>query len=75
MLSGIFILTVHGGLGVDYTDGTLFFWNTTTSLVEKSVKEHMNAICGVSWSPNGSQIFSADKDRVVCMWGSSSGST
>ncbi|RUS33655.1 WD40-repeat-containing domain protein [Jimgerdemannia flammicorona] len=56
-------------------DGTLFFWNTTTSLVEKSVKEHMNAICGVSWSPNGSQIFSADKDRVVCMWGSSSGST
>ena len=25
-------------------------------------------ICGVSWSPRGGQLFSADKDRTLCMW-------
>jgi len=52
------------------SDGTLFFWNAVTSHMEKSIKEHMGTICAVSWSPNGSQIFSADKDRVVCIWSS-----
>ncbi|RUS17762.1 autophagy protein 16 [Endogone sp. FLAS-F59071] len=53
-------------------DGTLFFWNVMTGQMEKSVKEHTGTICAVSWSPDGSQIFTADKDRVVCIWGSGS---
>ncbi|OZJ05095.1 hypothetical protein BZG36_01350 [Bifiguratus adelaidae] len=49
-------------------DGTLFFWNTATGKLMKSIKEHEGPICAVSWSPNGTQLFSAEKDRTVCMW-------
>ncbi|CAG8684442.1 6342_t:CDS:2, partial [Cetraspora pellucida] len=27
-----------------------------------------SSVCGVSWSPQGGQVFSADKDRTVCIW-------
>ncbi|CAI2173670.1 16579_t:CDS:10 [Funneliformis geosporum] len=49
-------------------DGTIFYWNTQKSKLEKTTKEHIAPICGVSWSPQGGQLFSADKDRTVCMW-------
>ncbi|RHZ49966.1 hypothetical protein Glove_508g52 [Diversispora epigaea] len=49
-------------------DGTVFYWNTQKSKLERTLKEHHNPICGVSWSPHGSQVFSADKDRTVIIW-------
>ncbi|CAG8549285.1 9087_t:CDS:10 [Paraglomus occultum] len=52
-------------------DGTIYYWNTTKSKLEKTAKEHNAAICGVSWSPQGTHIFSADKERTVCIWGNS----
>ncbi|CAG8474153.1 5890_t:CDS:10 [Paraglomus brasilianum] len=52
-------------------DGTIYYWNTTKSKLEKTAKEHNAAICGVSWSPQGTHLFSADKERTVCIWGNS----
>ncbi|CAG8801464.1 36668_t:CDS:2, partial [Racocetra persica] len=45
-------------------DGTIFYWNIQKSKLEKTVKEHNSSVCGVSWSPQGGQVFSADKDRT-----------
>ncbi|CAG8739756.1 30093_t:CDS:10 [Gigaspora margarita] len=49
-------------------DGTIFYWNIQKSKLEKTAKEHNALVCGVSWSPQGGQVFSADKDRTVCIW-------
>ncbi|CAB4380336.1 unnamed protein product [Rhizophagus irregularis] len=49
-------------------DGTIFYWNIQKSKLEKTTKDHIAPICGVSWSPRGGQLFSADKDRTVCIW-------
>ncbi|CAG8485733.1 12339_t:CDS:10 [Ambispora leptoticha] len=51
-------------------DGTIYYWNLFKSRLEKTLKEHSAPICGVAWSPQGSQVFSADKDRTVCIWAS-----
>ncbi|CAO3697135.1 unnamed protein product [Rhizopus microsporus] len=50
------------------SDGTLFIWNVNTGKVEKMLKEHRSAICGVSWNPTGDHIFSAEKNKAVCIW-------
>ncbi|KAL1924972.1 uncharacterized protein VTP21DRAFT_4626 [Calcarisporiella thermophila] len=49
-------------------DGTLFVWNILNGQVERSLKEHAACVVGVSWSPQGERIFSADKDRSICIW-------
>ncbi|CAG8566702.1 3551_t:CDS:10 [Ambispora gerdemannii] len=51
-------------------DGTIYYWNLFKSRLEKTLKEHSAPICGVAWSPQGGQVFSADKDRTVCIWAS-----
>ncbi|CEG65457.1 hypothetical protein RMATCC62417_02245 [Rhizopus microsporus] len=50
------------------SDGTLFVWNVNTGKVERMLKEHRSAICGVSWNPTGDHIFSAEKNKAVCIW-------
>ncbi|KAG9292434.1 hypothetical protein G9A89_015304 [Geosiphon pyriformis] len=52
-------------------DGTIYYWNIYKSRLEKTLKEHSAPICGVCWNPQGGQVFSADKDRTVCIWASS----
>ncbi|KAJ3092769.1 hypothetical protein HK102_003032 [Quaeritorhiza haematococci] len=52
-------------------DGTLYFWNTVSGLMEKSLTEHRGPICGVVWNPlGGSAVYSADKDQNIVVWGS-----
>ncbi|KAJ3228540.1 hypothetical protein HDU78_009738 [Chytriomyces hyalinus] len=53
-------------------DGSMYIWNTETSKVEKILKEHKSAICGVVWNPRGgASCFSAEKERGVVFWGAS----
>ncbi|ORX90253.1 WD40 repeat-like protein [Basidiobolus meristosporus CBS 931.73] len=49
-------------------DGTIYFWDMESSSLIKKLKEHTSAICGVVWSPLGDHVFSADRDRTVCIW-------
>ncbi|KAK9717704.1 hypothetical protein K7432_006027 [Basidiobolus ranarum] len=49
-------------------DGTIYFWDAESGQVEKKLKEHTGAICGVVWSPLGDNLFSADRDRTICIW-------
>ncbi|KAI7870148.1 WD40-repeat-containing domain protein [Spinellus fusiger] len=52
-------------------DGTLHIWNTETGKLKTTMKEHSDAICGVSWNPTGSFLYSADKNKTVHMWDTS----
>ncbi|KAI7902474.1 WD40-repeat-containing domain protein [Cokeromyces recurvatus] len=52
-------------------DGCLHIWNSRTGKLEKSIKEHSSAICGVSWSPDGDHLYSAEKNKMVCIWDTS----
>ncbi|TPX33851.1 hypothetical protein SmJEL517_g03392 [Synchytrium microbalum] len=50
-------------------DGTLFIWDSDTGRVERMMREHRSAICGVVWNPmGGSNLYSADKDKTVVIW-------
>ncbi|CAJ0634452.1 13909_t:CDS:10 [Entrophospora sp. SA101] len=54
-------------------EGSIYYWNSLTSKVEKINKgEHMAPICGVSWSSYGNKLFSADRERTVCIWSNGS---
>ncbi|KNC97324.1 uncharacterized protein SPPG_09457 [Spizellomyces punctatus DAOM BR117] len=53
-------------------DGSVFIWNVMTGRVDKILKEHKSAVCGVVWSPQGgSTVYSAEKDKTVVFWGAS----
>eukprot|EP00160_Parvularia_atlantis_P020546 Unigene8564_Nuclearia_a/m.26226 Unigene8564_Nuclearia_a/g.26226 ORF Unigene8564_Nuclearia_a/g.26226 Unigene8564_Nuclearia_a/m.26226 type:complete len:554 (-) Unigene8564_Nuclearia_a:62-1723(-) len=49
-------------------DGSIFVWNTQTTKVERVLKGHNVAVAAVSWSANGMQMYSADKDKTVIIW-------
>ncbi|KAL0097621.1 autophagy protein 16 [Phycomyces blakesleeanus] len=49
-------------------DGVLHIWNSRSGKLEKSIEGHGAAVCGLSWNPSGSLLYSADKSKVVCMW-------
>ena len=51
-------------------DGSLFFWNTLTGQLQKSMAGHQSAICSVCWNPlGGSLVYSADyRDRQILFW-------
>ncbi|KAI9015880.1 WD40-repeat-containing domain protein [Phycomyces nitens] len=49
-------------------DGVLHIWNSQSGKLEKSIEGHGAAVCGVSWNPSGSLLYSADKGKTVCMW-------
>ncbi|CAO3620925.1 unnamed protein product [Mucor hiemalis] len=53
------------------TDGGMHIWNVKTGKVEREITEHSSVVCGVAWNPNGEYIYSAEKNKVVCMWDSS----
>ncbi|KAI9471001.1 MAG: WD40-repeat-containing domain protein [Benjaminiella poitrasii] len=52
-------------------DGSLHIWNSRTGKLERSITEHSSVICGVSWSPNGDHLYSAEKNKIVCIWNTS----
>nr|CAG8508638.1 5952_t:CDS:10 [Entrophospora candida] len=52
---------VAGSIGI-------FYWNTYKSQLEQNIKEHIVPVYGVSWNPLGGQVYSADKERIVCIW-------
>lgn len=33
---------------------------------------YSSVVCGVSWNPAGDFLYSAEKNKTVCMWNSSS---
>ncbi|EIE86546.1 hypothetical protein RO3G_11257 [Rhizopus delemar RA 99-880] len=49
-------------------DGTLHVWNVNTGNLEKAIKGHESVICGVSWGSTGEYVYSAEKNKVVCIW-------
>ncbi|EDV19914.1 uncharacterized protein TRIADDRAFT_32827, partial [Trichoplax adhaerens] len=50
-------------------DGTVFVWNTNSTRVEKTLKEHTNPVIACTWHPQGTHIVSCDKLRRVIIWG------
>ncbi|KAF8969538.1 hypothetical protein BGZ46_010659 [Entomortierella lignicola] len=48
-------------------DGTLYYWSRDDGSVVKTTKEQSGPIVGVSWS--GSNVVSAEKDKTVVLWG------
>jgi len=49
-------------------DGNIFVWNTNSARVDRSLRGHSVAVAAVSWSYNGMQMYSADKDKTVIIW-------
>ncbi|KAI8815594.1 WD40-repeat-containing domain protein [Fimicolochytrium jonesii] len=47
-------------------DGAVFIWHSD-GRIEKVLKEHRSAVCGVAW--NSKAFVSAEKDRAVIWWG------
>ncbi|KAL1934483.1 hypothetical protein VTP01DRAFT_6665 [Rhizomucor pusillus] len=52
-------------------DGTLHVWNALTRRLERTIKEHSGVVCGVSWSSTGNVLYTAETNKVVCMWDTS----
>ncbi|GAN05835.1 autophagy protein 16 [Mucor ambiguus] len=52
-------------------DGSLHIWNAKTGKLERAIEDHSSVICGVSWNPNGDFLYTAEKNKVVCMWDTS----
>ncbi|KAI8080088.1 WD40-repeat-containing domain protein [Halteromyces radiatus] len=54
-------------------DGTVHIWNARNSQLERTLKgDHKSLICGVAWSPLGTDLYSADKtSKTVCIWDTS----
>ncbi|KAI8388013.1 WD40-repeat-containing domain protein [Radiomyces spectabilis] len=50
------------------TDGIVHIWNAQSGLLEKAVAGHKSSICGVAWNPTGNFLYSADKNRTICLW-------
>lgn len=49
-------------------DGSLHIWNAKTGKPERAISAHSSVICGVSWNPNGDFLYTAEKNKIVCMW-------
>ncbi|KAI8333076.1 WD40-repeat-containing domain protein [Chlamydoabsidia padenii] len=55
-------------------DGSLHIWNTRNNQLEKCLKGdyHTSVICGVTWHPMGTELYTAEKSsRTVCVWDTS----
>ncbi|ORZ01381.1 WD40-repeat-containing domain protein [Syncephalastrum racemosum] len=50
------------------SDGTLHVWDAESRKLERALKAHSGIICGVSWNPMGSHLYSADMNKGICMW-------
>ncbi|KAI9340410.1 WD40-repeat-containing domain protein [Zopfochytrium polystomum] len=51
-------------------DGSVVIWNAETAAVERVLREHRSAVCGVTWgSKAAGAVYSAEKDRSFIMWG------
>ncbi|KAI9499022.1 WD40-repeat-containing domain protein [Zychaea mexicana] len=50
------------------SDGTLHIWNQLTRNLEKTIKEHRGVMCGVSWSPMGDYLYTAETNKNVCIY-------
>ncbi|KAI7895338.1 WD40-repeat-containing domain protein [Mucor mucedo] len=53
------------------TSGGIHIWNARTGKVEREISEHSSVVCGVAWNPNGDYLYSAEKNKAVCMWDTS----
>ncbi|KAI7861127.1 WD40-repeat-containing domain protein [Circinella umbellata] len=49
-------------------DGTLHVWNTLTHNLETTLKDHKGVMCGVSWSPVGDYLYTAETNKNVCIY-------
>ncbi|KAI8647022.1 WD40-repeat-containing domain protein [Parasitella parasitica] len=52
-------------------DGSLHIWNTKTGKPERAILEHSSVICGVAWNPTGGFLYTAEKNKAVCIWDTS----
>ncbi|KAI9255130.1 WD40-repeat-containing domain protein [Phascolomyces articulosus] len=49
-------------------DGSLHIWNTLTRNLETTLKDHKGVMCGVSWSPVGDYLYTAETNKNVCIY-------
>ncbi|CAO3694663.1 unnamed protein product [Rhizopus stolonifer] len=49
-------------------DGILHTWDVNTGELVKAIKGHNSAICGVVWDTTGEYIYTAEKNKAVCIW-------
>ncbi|RCH84222.1 hypothetical protein CU098_005468, partial [Rhizopus stolonifer] len=49
-------------------DGSIHIWNVKTGKLDRAITEHSSVVCGVSWNPHGDYLYSAEKNKVVCIW-------
>jgi ribosome assembly protein 4 len=54
-------------------DTTVRFWTVATSLPKFTCKGHKNHVLCTAWSPTGKRFGSADKNGVVILWDSNTG--
>ncbi|KAI8987983.1 WD40-repeat-containing domain protein [Mycotypha africana] len=52
-------------------DGAVYIWNTRTGNLEKTVADHSSVVCGVAWNPSGEHLYSAEKNKIVCIYDTS----
>ncbi|CAO3648058.1 unnamed protein product [Cunninghamella blakesleeana] len=54
-------------------DGSIHIWNTRNNQLERTLKgEHKSTVCGVTWNPLGTELYSVDKSsKTVCIWDTS----
>ncbi|XP_032795920.2 autophagy-related protein 16-1 [Daphnia magna] len=55
-------------ISVGSTDGTVFIFNTSTTVVEQRLKEHSSAVIAVAWHPSDFALASCDKTKRVVIW-------
>uniref|UniRef100_A0A915JVE7 Uncharacterized protein n=1 Tax=Romanomermis culicivorax TaxID=13658 RepID=A0A915JVE7_ROMCU len=49
--------------------GELFVWNVDSGDVDSILgKQHESTIVDVCWHPNGRQVASCDKHKMLCIW-------
>ncbi|KAJ2559584.1 hypothetical protein EV175_000267 [Coemansia sp. RSA 1933] len=46
-------------------DGKLFVWDVATGDLVQTLDIHKSAICDALWSPQGSRVYSAEKNRYI----------
>lgn len=49
-------------------DGTVYVWNVMNGKVERSLKEHNNAVVACDWHPSGQYVVSVDKQKKCVLW-------
>jgi len=67
------LLARRQAAGVRFRDKTIRFWDAGSGAPLHTLKEHMNWVRAVAFSPDGKQLASASADNTVRLWDIGSG--